>query len=326
MLEEFLVRRLASVRRIGFLGLAKNTGKTTAFNFVAGVLRTSGERLGLLTCGRDGETTDLLYGNPKPPVEVFPGQRLLTTDGEAGRATARLESIGDTAFRTALGPLRLFEVEGAGEVVLVGPVTVEELAEALDRLLASGCDRVLVDGAVNRRAFARSGVVDGIVVCTGAALAGDVDRIVRATADALAPYLLPVENPAEEARVPGSRLQVAGSAAHPSEPVPGDRLVVDRAFTDQSGEDLIEAGFRGTVVVADAAGVFCEPYTLARLSTVGIRVAVRERVPILALCANPTSPIGRGVEGAKLLARLGEAFPSIPVMDVKACRLNPHPS
>ena len=58
MLEDFLLRRLALVRRVAFLGLAKNTGKTTALGFVAGLLHENGERLGLLTSGRDGEACD----------------------------------------------------------------------------------------------------------------------------------------------------------------------------------------------------------------------------------------------------------------------------
>jgi len=304
MSDDVLLRRLAGIRRIGFLGLAKNTGKTTAFNHVSGLLHDSGERLGLLTCGRDGEITDLLYGNPKPKVEVVPGQLLLTTDGEADRARAGLRQVSDLGLHTALGPLRIFEAEQPGAVVLVGPVTVGELALASERMLATGCDRILLDGAVNRRAFARPGVVDGVVVCTGAALAGDLEEIVAITLDAIAPFCFP--------RYSGAEGVPEFEVFHP--------------FTDETADTLIQGEFRGLVIVADPASVFLDPYTRARLEFAGIGIAVRERVPVLALCANPTSPICEDVDGDALVELLYEAFPDIPIIDVVAGRLCPNQS
>jgi len=296
MSDEVLLSRLAGVRRVGFIGLARKSGKTTALNHVSGLLGARGERLGLLACGRDGETTDLLYGNPKPPVDVTAGQLLLTTDIEADRATAQLTQIHDPGLHTALGPLRIFEVDRPGRVVLVGPVTVDELTAAAERMQASGCDRILVDGAVNRRAFARPGVVEGAVVSTGAALAGDLDRLVSKTVDAVAPLLLP--------------RFTEGDDTHTYE--------IFFPFTDEVAETLIDGDFEGVVLVTDPAAVFLEPRTLARLSSAGIRIAVRDRVPILAITVNPYAPNGPGGDAEALLARLGEAFPGIPVLDVMA--------
>jgi hypothetical protein len=295
MSDDVLLRRLAGVRRVGFLGLAKNTGKTTALNFFSRMLHDRGERLGLLTCGRDGETADLLYGNPKPPVTVVPGQLLLTTEIDADRATAGLRQVSDPGFHTALGPLRIFEVEQPGAVVLVGPGTVDELAAASEGLLAR-CDRILVDGAVNRRAFARPGVVDGVVVCTGAALSGDVDTLVGKTVNAVVPFLFP-------------RYTVV-------EGVP--EFEVFHPFTDKTADTLIQGEFCGLVIVADPSCIFLDPYTLARLEIAGIGIAVRERVPILALCVNPTSPTGKNVDGEALIELLSEALPDTPIIDVMA--------
>ncbi len=302
MLEAFLTRRLASVRRVAFLGLAKNTGKTTALNFVAGLLHGNGERLGLVTSGRDGETSDLLYGNPKPPVRVFPGQRLLTTEDEAGRSTAGLRSVADTLARTSLGRLRLYEVTRPGEVVLVGPVTCDELAAAVERLLDGGCDRVLVDGAVNRKAFVRPGLADGVVASTGAALDEDLDRLVEKTAEALAPFRLPLNGDG------------------------GERFVTEGSFSDETAEALLARGFRGTVVVGDPSKVFLDGLTHRRLTAAGIKLAVRETVPILALAVNPTSPTGARLDATALMERLHDAFPDLATLDVMRCQMLFDPS
>lgn len=302
MLEELLRRRLASARRVAFLGLAKNTGKTTALNFVAALLDKNGERIGLVSSGRDGETTDLLFGTPKPPVRALRGQRLVTSEDEAGRSSAGLASLSDSLAWTSLGPLRLYEVTRPGEVVLVGPATCDELAPIVERLLDGGCDRVLVDGAVNRKAFVRPGLADGVVAATGAALDADLDRLVEKTAEALAPFRLPQ----------------GGNG--------GERFVVDGSFSDGTAEALLSRGFRSTIVVGDPSKVFVSAVTLRRLKAAGIRLAVRETVPILALTVNPTSPNGARVDPDLLIQRLQTLFPDLPTLDLLTCRPQYPPS
>ncbi len=314
MFEDLIIERLAPTRRIGFLGLAKNTGKTTAFNYVSGVLHRRGERCGLITTGRDGEATDLLYGNPKSPVEALPLQLLVTTADEAERSPADLRPVGDTPFHTSVGRLRTYEVVDEGRVVLVGPVTCDELVAAIDRLLASGCERVLVDGSVNRRAFARPGVVDGVVACTGAALSEDLDLLVDKTLDALAAFRTGGasndDSPLDLSTPPDDQ----GSRAAAGE------IDIAGAFTDEAAERLLGDGFSGTVIVADATKVFLEGHTRRRLEDAGVRIQPRATVPILFVCVNPTSPTGARLDGEALLDRLGDALPELPIMDVMACR------
>lgn len=320
MLEGFVIERLGAMRRIGFLGLAKNTGKTTAFNFVSGLLHRHGEQIGLLTSGRDGETTDLLWGNSKPPVEVAARQLLLTTAEEAQRATADLRPMSESPFSTSVGRLALFEVVSGGQVVLVGPVTCDELVEAADSLLAEGCERVLVDGAINRKAFARPGVVDGVMVCTGTALAGDIDLLVDATVDAVALFRggggAAVDHGAAARRPPIDASNASGN----------DEIEWAGAFGDEAAERLLQRGFEGTVFVADATRVFLDAATRGRLETAGIRIEPRAMVPILAVCINPTFPNCARMASDTLLDRLHEALPELPIMDVMTGRLRCSPS
>ncbi len=320
MFNDFLVERLAPVRRIGFLGLAKNTGKTTAFNYVSGVLHRRGERCGLITTGRDGEATDLLYGNPKSPVEVSPMQQLVTTVDEAARSTADLRPVGDTPFTTSVGRLRTFEVIGTGRVVLVGPVTCDELVAAIGSLLAGGCRRILVDGSINRKAFARPGVVDGIVACTGAALSEDIDTLVDRTVDGLASFR--IARGAAAHRRPDGPSTPAASATTAAE----HEIEVVGAFTDEAAERLLEEGFAGTVIVADATKIFLDWYTRRRLEDAGVRIQPRVTAPILFVCVNPTSPTGAQLDSEALLDRLADVLPELPIMDVKTCQHRYTPS
>lgn len=67
-------------RSVALLGLAKNAGKTVALNSLAAETRAAGESLVLASIGRDGEAFDAVTRKPKPPVPVFRGDRVVTTD------------------------------------------------------------------------------------------------------------------------------------------------------------------------------------------------------------------------------------------------------
>ena len=55
-----LARLTAPVRRLAFVGLAKNTGKTVALTTLLRELAERGERVGVTSIGRDGEARDAI--------------------------------------------------------------------------------------------------------------------------------------------------------------------------------------------------------------------------------------------------------------------------
>ncbi len=189
-----LVRSAA--RRVAFLGLAKNVGKTTALVAALAELHRTGVPAGMTSAGRDGESFDAITGEPKPRFAVWPGQLLAsaaTTHAAASFPSTRLRVL---PFSTRFGDVEVRRAEAAGEVEMIGPSTASQTAAAAAALEAAGARLVLLDGAIGRRAFACARVADGIVLCAGLAAgstleaalgaaraAGDLLRLGRAAPD-----------------------------------------------------------------------------------------------------------------------------------------------
>ena len=102
-------------------------------------------------------------------------------------ATASFPSseIATLDFPTRFGPILLRRADGDGELEIIGPSTVTQLANAAGALEAAGADVVLLDGAIGRRAFACGRLADGIVLAVGMAAGESLDAVLAATRGAL---------------------------------------------------------------------------------------------------------------------------------------------
>jgi len=188
-----LIGMVDGMARIAFVGLAKNTGKTTALAALIPELHARGERLGVTSVGRDGEVTDVLNQAIRKPALRLPAgslvattQTLLHASGIAHQVLAR------TSHRTPLGPVLVAELAEAGELEVAGPSTASGIRAVGDLMLTHGCDRVLADGSIDRRGTAAPSVADGVVMATGAVLGAEVETVVRRTRAAVDLVRVPV--------------------------------------------------------------------------------------------------------------------------------------
>lgn len=163
---------------IAVVGTAKNVGKTVTMNYLSHELSDRGFTIGLISSGRDGETTDSFTGEPKPSVVPPEGSWVATAEGVLGEAGSLLE-IADVSERPGLlGRLVLGRVREAAPLELVGPGNARELASVVRALRGLGADIVLVDGALDRVAAASPKVADAVILATGAAAGASLDDIV----------------------------------------------------------------------------------------------------------------------------------------------------
>ncbi|MBM3268488.1 MAG: hypothetical protein FJZ01_12635 [Candidatus Sericytochromatia bacterium] len=153
---------------LAIVGTAKNVGKTTTLAWL--LERLDDAPLGLTSVGRDGEDIDAVTDLPKPRVEPPAGTLVATSETSARRSRAQLALVRETSFRTALGPVGIYRASGLGPVEVSGPVTVDDAARVRELLHDLGAARVLVDGAIDRRASASARVADGVILATGMAL------------------------------------------------------------------------------------------------------------------------------------------------------------
>lgn len=322
----------APYRALAIAGTVKNAGKTTALNHLVDRFHAAGEALGLSSVGRDGEAVDQLTNRPKPRVRPPVGALVATSHESALYSQATLRLVEPTPFRTALGPVGVYRVEGPGYVEVAGPVKVKEAAALLAQLARLGCTKILLDGAADRRAFISAGV-DGFVLATGLVLASDPAGMIDETRAVLARLQLATP-PAAWAALCAAHPGPGAIAGHAFVPWPGasfldgldrfagwlpagtEALHVPGALTDGLAEALLEARRPIQVIVPAGTHVLASRALLDRLLGRGQRCHALRPLNCVAITLNPTSPDGRTTDPAALLDAFREAFPHLPVVDV----------
>lgn len=349
------MRRLAdltaSARRIAFVGLAKNTGKTVAMTALLGELAAA-DVVGVTSIGRDGEKRDAIDPRlAKPPIAVERGSLVATTDLLLDRSGLRHRVLETTRCRTPLGRVVVARMLEPGHLEVAGPSTAADVRAVSTRLLELGATRVLVDGALDRRIAASPLVADAVVLSSGAVLHRDLDEVVRRTADAVELMRLPeLEDPAvrriaagagevplmvdeDHAALPlAPRAALAGPSAALAERLRGDRgvcwIVVPGALTEPFLDGLVKV-LRGSevgVVVADSARVFLTERGCGWYRRQGLRIEVLRRTEVSALTVNPVAPHSHCFSALELRTAVAAAVPGLPVLDVRDPAYSPPPA
>jgi hypothetical protein len=344
-----LAELTAPAPRLAVVGLAKNTGKTVALTALLGELAAAREPVGVTSVGRDGEEHDVIdFRIEKPLVHLAAGDLVATTDGLLAAAGVPHELLERTGVRTPLGEVLLARLGGPGSVEIAGPSAAADAREVADAMLAHGARRVVIDGAIDRRAASSPEVSDGLVMATGAILSEDLDEVLARTAQAVALVrLAPLGPGGVEGRLselaaaaePGSSAIVdQEGGVHPlperfaltAEPQEIDghlraagaprALLVAGALPQRFLDGLVPSVRRSreplTVVVPDSTRLFLSGRDVDHYARAGIELRVLRPIELLALTVNPIAPQSHSFDSAELRGRLAEAISDVPIFDV----------
>jgi hypothetical protein len=332
----------APARRLALVGLAKNTGKTVALTTTLRELDAGGTCVGVTSIGRDGEAHDVIDERiEKPRIHLGEGSLVATTDMLLSASGVAHERVEQTGLRTPLGEIAIARMLAPGAVEVAGPGTARDVRAVADAMAALGAERVLIDGALDRRAAASPAIADGVVVSTGAVLHRDPAEVARRTRAAVDLLRLPaVGDPAVRelaASLASSALVAPGGETTPV----AERVVLDGGDAEVAAL-LREAPAATHVVVA---GALCEPFVQQLLRATrgareltlvvgdGTRVFLRERdagwyrrqglaiealapIALHAITVNPVAPRSHRFDAAALPRLVAEAIPGVPVLDV----------
>jgi hypothetical protein len=338
-----LCELLAWTRRVAFVGLAKNTGKTETLTCAVRELHEAGQSVGVTSVGRDGEARDAIDGRIEKPRIDLPAWSLVATTEMLLRACPQPhELLVRTDMRTALGRVVVARMLAAGTVEIAGPSAAEDVRAVSDLMLDHGAEQVLIDGAVDRRMASSPAVSDGLVMSTGAVLDESAERVVELTRSAVELVLAP------ELRDPLIR---AIAAARPESVLVGEadgswlslparfalsatveqisdvlrsspsarHLIVRGALCESFLERLLRAarGRELEVSVADSTKIFLAGRTCGWYARQGLQLRVLAPIHLRALTVNPVAPHSHAFDSRRLRAMLGEAIPRVPVLDVR---------
>ena len=173
---------IAPFSSVSLLGMCKNAGKTTTLNRLIGGIRQAGTTLALTSIGRDGESTDVVTGTVKPGIFVYAGTVFATSADLLRLCDVTKEMLDVTPFRTPMGDVVIARALSDGFVQLAGPSLTTQIAEVAETFRSFGAEKILVDGALERKSLGNGKVCDAAILCTGASYNRNMDTVVRDTA------------------------------------------------------------------------------------------------------------------------------------------------
>jgi hypothetical protein len=338
-----LAGEVGLARRVTFVGLAKNTGKTAALAALASELSGLGRPLAITSIGRDGEEADAIQPQiAKPSLYCPTGTLVATTAPLISRCATQHEVLVNTGLRTPLGSVVICRLHESAEVEVAGPSTSAGIRAVADAMLDLGAEHVLIDGSIDRRAASAPSVADAVVLSTGAVLGREIDEVTRRTSRAVELVDLPrVADPrmrelatqaegnllvteSGEVRALPTRFALAASAGDVTTALRanGQRqgLVIGGVLSERFLDALLPtAKARPTkVVVADTTKVFLQTRSPRWYRKRGIEIEVLRRVDLRAITVNPVAPLSHKLDSAGLRAAIFEISSSVPVFDVKS--------
>lgn len=325
-------------RIITFTGLAKNAGKTTAMRTALAELTSNGERCGVTSSGRDGESFDVLNQNiPKPQIFIPAGNLVATTDKLLAKSDVHSKRIESTSYRTPLGRVMIAEVLQSGNFEVAGPSTASGLKVIADKMLEFGMNRVLLDGAINRQAAASPQVCEGVVLSTGAILNPDMEIVIEETRKRTDTYRLPqiedaklkeifftistptfVDKNFTTTPVHAPSILDIGRLAAQHLKKSASWFLLPHAATEQLLEPLaqLKRTKRLKIIVSDATKILLPTNKMDFYRETGLDFQVIHPIDLLCVTANPVSPGAHRFESDLFLSRLREALSNTPVLDV----------
>lgn len=339
---EFLHHLLAGglPSRLSVVGLSKNAGKTVTLNHIIRAAAGRQIPLGLVSTGRDGEQQDAITELPKPRIWAPAGAWIATARGALAGSTAQIAALQELPISTPFGPVIIGRVEAEGQVLLIGPGSARKISEALGGLEAMGAELCLVDGSFDRIAAAAPDVTGRVVLAAGAAYSASMTETVSQVKHLLELFDLPPIPPhlagvLEQVRSPVSIVTQDGaisevpllSALGDPEPIAvaaGEQeanrplIVLSGALGDRLLMALIKRRLAGVgIVVHNSTRILADRNTWRRWRRQGGQAYVRRPIQLVAVTANPHSPVGRDYDAHAFLAQI-RTIAGRPVFDLEA--------
>ncbi len=329
-------------KTISIVGMAKNSGKTTALNFFIEEAIDEGLTIGVTSTGRDGESTDLVTQTEKPRVFLYTGTLVTLPTKLYEMAQAGLEILEMTNYRTPLGPILLCKVVESGNVQIAGPGNTKDHKALCDKMLNLGAELILIDGAIDRKSIAAPESSDGVILATGAVLSRSLKKVVEETAHIVGLYGLPkleekrvsdlikASSPKKIILVDHKEEGMVARALDLKTGLTASRVLDDEineytkfvylpgALTSGVIEDIYPEKLRQVVfLLKDPTKIFIPSQHWQQLRKRGLQIKVLENIRILAVTVNPTAPSGYGFDHSEFSAAMKGALTDVPIIDVK---------
>lgn len=329
----------SGAQTIAVMGMAKNTGKTVVLNHLLAEAEKQDISVGITSIGRDGESHDQVFRNPKPLISVPKGTLIATAQDTLNRARIQWEKIAETGIDTSMGKIWIVKALEAGEMEVAGANRSSDQKRNIALLRELGAGMIFLDGALGRSHHASPALADGVILATGAALGGGMYDVLRKTEERLEVLTFPLlEEPQNsEVRFAFADQPVAlWNEAGVQIPIQAKATLTAATELKQIKEPIAMIGLAGAVgrlvweaimtislenpglkvIVADGTRLFIERKEIAKFEKNGGGLQILDPIRILGVTLNPTTPFGKGYHPGEFLEIAREVLNFTPVVDV----------
>ncbi len=323
---------------VSIIGLAKNVSKTTTLNYIIKNLKDY--KLGLTSIGRDGEKYDVITQLPKPRIFIKKGTIVATARKSFEASEVEMKILKKTELNTPLGEILLLESLSNGLIELAGPSINSEVKQVCDELLRLGCDLVLIDGAFDRRSFASPLISQATILSTGASVSRDFKEVIQTTKHTF--NLLTLESEKNERLIKlaneiiidakvgiiytdfSTKKLELSTALDSVEDIlthldnNSKYLVINGAITDHFLEEFMEKSdiYKNIkILVPDPTKLFLSKHTFTKFSKKGGIIKTINKIKIIMITINPTSPLGYKFDKSNFLIELKKGL-TVPIYDL----------
>lgn len=326
---------------ISVVGMAKNSGKTVTLNELIEEATDNNLRLGITSIGRDGEKQDIVTFTEKPLIYINEGTLIATAEEIFNVCEANLEILEITDCNTSLGRVLIARALSPGYVQIAGPCTNNEIKRIAKKMLSYGADISIVDGALDRLSSASPSITEATILATGAVLSRDMNKVIEKTAHQVNLFSLDTikderakaiaEKALEDKKICiiddeyevkvlnvktalGSGREIAGGLNENSRYV-----IIGGSLVTKTLKDIIACTklFRDVIfVLKDATKIFIDYKDWLYFEKVGVRLAVSEKINILAVTINPYAPLGYYFSPGEFLNKMKGVLSPLPVLDI----------
>ncbi|MBT9141936.1 MAG: hypothetical protein DDT32_00985 [Syntrophomonadaceae bacterium] len=328
------------MRYLAIIGLAKNAGKTVAFNTIVKEATVRRIKLGMVSYGRDGEEIDILTRQEKPRIYIPPDTVFASARKALEKSDLKARILHQTGFNTLLGEVYIYRTEkDGGYVELVGVNSGNQLKK-IKELFSEMVDLMIVDGALDRRSSAVPSIADGLILSTGAVVGNTEDMVTQRTLNAIDRLNFSqikhsaLREKIRETLLEGktgiidednnfiplpSHIAFVGSTQMREIDLKGIKaLILDGALIDSFAEEFIfPLGVKDCkLIVRDEMKVFLNKRNLNLLRKAGIDLHVMDETKLVAVTVNPISPYGINLDSNIIVSKLRETLKEVPVYDL----------
>jgi hypothetical protein len=326
---------------ISIIGLAKNVSKTTTLNHIIKLLRNK-YTIGVTSIGRDGEPYDAISELPKPKIIVEKDTIFATAEDSLTNSDLDTELIKKTEFTTPLGNISIYRAKTNGYIELAGPSMNKQLENLCNDMVEIGCDLIFIDGAFDRKSFATPLISDATILSTGASVSRNMEKVVDLTSHIYELFSLEKVKDNKTKEIAKNILLTTnigiiyndysfrkldqptalGFSRDIFNQVKEDAkfLVIKGAITDNILDEYItNKNVKDiTIIATDPTKLFISKQTFYKFLKKGGRLRVLDRINLIAITVNHTSPLGYEFENNEFMRSLQERI-TIPIFNLGPC-------